>query len=145
KRWASHALFVWATVATAARHYDRSRPRVAVHRDGRVVDDGYLALCFNTTPYTYLGTLPIDLAPDAGLDRDGLVVLTLRTLRVPTVVALLAAALRGRPRTRHPRLDYQTGVHELRVTGHGSFPYQLDGDYLGEVESLHFRYDPDIL
>src|SRR5690606_3497158 len=73
KRWASHALFVWATVATAARHYDRSRPRVAVHRDGRVVDDGYLALCFNTTPYTYLGTLPIDLAPDAGLDRDGLV------------------------------------------------------------------------
>ena len=116
-----------------------------MHPDGRVVDDGYLSLCFNTTPYTYLGTVPINLAPDAGLDRDGLVVLTLRTPRVTTVMALLVAALRGRPRTRHPRLDYRTGVHEFRVTGHGSFPYQLDGDFLGEVEVLRFRYVPDAL
>jgi diacylglycerol kinase family enzyme len=146
KRWASHALFVWATIATAARHYDRSRPRLAVHHaDGRVIDDGYWSLCFNTTPFTYVGTLPIDVAPDAGLDRDGLVVLTLRTLRVRTVLALLIAALRGRPRTRHPLVDYRTGVNELRVTGHGPIPYQLDGDFLGEVDVLRFRYVPEAL
>ena len=43
------------SVDTAVRHYDRSRPRFAVHHaDGRVVEDGYFAMCFNTTPYTYL-------------------------------------------------------------------------------------------
>jgi diacylglycerol kinase family enzyme len=147
KRWASHALFVWAAIDTAGRHYDRSRPRLAVHHsDGRVVDDGYVAVCFNTTPYTYLGTIPIDLAPDAGLDRDGLVTVTLRTLRVTTVVSLLISALRGRRRiTHHPLVDYRTGVNELRVTGHGPFPYQLDGDFLGEVEELRLRWIPDAL
>jgi diacylglycerol kinase family enzyme len=31
------------------------------------------------------------------------------------------------------------------VTGHGPFPYQLDGDFLGEVESLRFRWVPEAL
>jgi diacylglycerol kinase family enzyme len=147
KRYASHALFVWAAFDTAIRHYDRSRPRLAVHHaDGRVIDDGYLAVCFNTTPYTYLGTLPIHVAPDAGLDRDGLVVVTVRTLRVRTMVTLLASALRGGRRfAHHPLVDHRSGVHELRVTGHGPFPYQLDGDFLGEVDSLRFRYVPEAL
>jgi diacylglycerol kinase family enzyme len=146
KRWASHALFVWAALDTAVRHYDRSRPRLAVHHhDGRVIDDGYQCLCFNTTPFTYLGTVPIDIAPDAGLDHNGLVVMTVRTLRVRTITALLFAALRGHPRTRHPLVDYRTEVQEVRVTGHGPFPYQLDGDYLGEVDTLRFRYAPEVL
>jgi diacylglycerol kinase family enzyme len=147
KRWASHALFVWSTLDTAFRHYDRSRPRLAVHHaDGGVVDDGYIGLVFNTTPYTYLGTLPIHVAPDAGLDRDGLVVVTVRTLRVGTVMGLVASALRGSSRVaRHPKVDHRTGVTELRVTGHGPFPYQLDGDFLGEVDSLRFRWEPEAL
>jgi diacylglycerol kinase family enzyme len=147
KRWASHALFLWAIVDTAARQYDRSRPRLAVHHpDGSVVDDGYMALCFNTTPFTYLGTLPMHVAPDAGLDREGLVTVTARTLRVPTMLALIASAARGGRRiAHHPLVDYRTGVHELRVTGHGPFPYQLDGDFLGEVETLRIRWAPEAL
>ena len=148
KRWASHALFVWAALDTAVRHYDRSRPRLAVHHhDGRVIDDGYQCLCFNTTPFTYLGTVPIDIGlPDAGLDHNGLVVMTVRTLRVrKPITALLFAALRGHPRTRHPLVDYRTEVQEVRVTGHGPFPYQLDGDYLGEVDTLRFRYAAEAL
>ena len=33
----------------------------------------------------------------------------------------------------------------LTVTGHGPFPYQVDGDYLGEADHLEFRYEPDSL
>jgi len=36
--------------------------------NGDVVDDGYFAMCFNTTPYTYLGSIPIDVA-DRGADN----------------------------------------------------------------------------
>jgi diacylglycerol kinase family enzyme len=147
KRWASHALYLWAVADTALRHYDRSRPRLAVHHtDGTVVDDGYDAVCFNTTPFTYLGTRPFHVAPDAGLDQPGLVVVTLRTLRVTTVTGLALSGLAGRRRfTNHPLVDYRTEVEEVRVTGHGPFPYQVDGDYLGEVATLRFRYVPDAL
>ena len=70
KRYAGHPLFVYAGFDTWIRHYDRSRPRFAVHHaDGTVVDDGYLAICLNTNPYTYLGNRPLDLAPEATLDR----------------------------------------------------------------------------
>jgi diacylglycerol kinase family enzyme len=146
KRYASHPLFVYAALDTALRHYDRSRPRFAVQLgDGRVVDDGYFAMCFNTTPYTYLGTIGIDVAPDAGLDVP-LVVVTGRTLKITTVVPLLASAMIGRsPVRNHPQVDYATGVTEATVRGHGPFPYQVDGDYLGDVTSLRFRYEPAVL
>ena len=146
KRYASHPLFVYAAIDTALRHYDRSRPRFSVqHADGRVVDDGYFAMCFNTTPYTYLGTIGIDVAPDAGLDRP-LVLVTGRTLRVVPVVGLLGSAFIGRSRAPHHRqVDYAPDVHEATVRGHGPFPYQVDGDFLGEATTLRFRYEPAVL
>jgi hypothetical protein len=33
----------------------------------------------------------------------------------------------------------------VRVEGYGPFPYQVDGDYLGEVEHLDIRHEPDVL
>ncbi len=79
KRYASHPLFIWAGFATWMRHYDRSRPRFAVHfADGAVVDDAYICICLNTNPYTFLGNRPLDLAREATLDR-GLATFTLRT------------------------------------------------------------------
>jgi diacylglycerol kinase family enzyme len=34
---------------------------------------------------------------------------------------------------------------EVHVEGHGPFPYQVDGDYLGETESLTLRWVPEAL
>ena len=146
KRYASHPLFVYAAFDTALRHYDRSRPRFGVHLgNGAVVDDGYFAMCFNTTPYTYLGSIPIDVAPDAGLDVP-LVLVTGRTLKMAPVIGLLGSALIGRSRVRrHPKVDYEVDVTEASVRGHGPFPYQVDGDFLGEVTNLRFRYEPQVL
>jgi hypothetical protein len=36
-------------------------------------------------------------------------------------------------------------VDKLTVNGYGPFPYQVDGDYLGETEQLEFRHEPEIL
>ena len=71
KRWAGHPLFIYATVVTWLRHYDR-RPsplRGPVLRRHDVVDDGYFTIVLNTNPYTFLGNRPFDLAPEATLDR----------------------------------------------------------------------------
>ena len=155
KRYAGHPLFVYAAFATWFRHFDRSRPRVAVDvavaegrqdRQGQqVVDDGYLAICLNTNPYTFLGNRPLDVAPDAGLDRP-LVMVTVRTMSLVGMLSVAASALGfGAPLRRHRRVSYQPGVSSAVVSGHGPFPYQVDGDFLGETERLVFRHEPRVL
>jgi diacylglycerol kinase family enzyme len=146
KRYAGHPLFVYAAFSTWLRHYDRSRPRLAVHfPDGALVDDGYLCLCFNSNPYTYLGTRPLNVAPDADLER-GLVAVTFRALGALRLLATAASALgTGSWLRRHPKVDYRSDLASLTVKGHGPFPYQVDGDYLGETELLELRHEPAAL
>jgi diacylglycerol kinase family enzyme len=146
KRYAGHPLFVYAAFTTWLRHYDRGRPRLAVQLpDGALVDDGYMCLCFNSNPYTYLGTRPLNVAPDANLER-GLVAVTFRTLGVLRLLALATSALgTGSWLRRHRKIDYRTDLTALTVRGHGPFPYQVDGDYLGETTQLEFRHEPGAL
>jgi diacylglycerol kinase family enzyme len=146
KRYAGHPLFVYAGFDTWIRHYDRSRPRFAVHHaDGTVVDDAYFAICLNTNPYTYLGNRPLSLAPEATLDR-GLALITLRTLAFGKTMRIIGSALAGGRHlrtSRHP--EHRTDLTSLVVTGYGPFPYQVDGDHLGDTERLEIRHEPDVL
>jgi diacylglycerol kinase family enzyme len=151
KRYAGHALFVYAGFATWFRHYDRSRPRFAVHlpaaagRPGDVIDDAYLAVCLNSNPYTYLGNRPLDLAPEASLER-ALSLVTLRSLRLVPTLRALASALGNGHHLRHSRwTDLHHDLATLVVEGYGPFPYQVDGDHLGDVERLELRHEPDVL
>jgi diacylglycerol kinase family enzyme len=145
KRYAGHPLFVYAAFSTWFRHYDRSRPRLRVELPGRPPVDAYLAICMNSNPYTYLGNIPMNLAPDADLDR-GLVMATFRSLEMLRFLGLVASVLRrGSHFRRHPSVDYRPDLTEATVVGHGPFQYQVDGDYLGETERLTFRHEPDSL
>jgi len=145
KRHLGHALFAMATCTTLLRHYDRSRPRFAVHLPGGPVIDGYFTIVQNTNPYTFFGPRPFDVAPDASLDGE-LTVTTLRRLGVGFTLSVMAAALRGGGRVSGIHdVDYRVGVRTLEVRGHGPFPYQVDGDYLGETESLDICHQADVL
>jgi diacylglycerol kinase family enzyme len=148
KRYAGHPLFVYAAFVTWFRHYDRSRPRFAVHLGpGEVIDDAYFAICLKTNPYTFLGNRPLDVAPEAGFDT-GLSFLTLRTLAAIPLLNVVLSALRGKGGRRlgqHRRVAYASDLNQVTVTGYGPFPYQVDGDFLGEAERLEFRYEPDAL
>jgi diacylglycerol kinase family enzyme len=146
KRYAGHPLFVWAAVSTWFRHYDHSRPRFAVHLDGhQVVDDAYFAIAANTNPYTFLGNRPLDIAPDATLER-GLALVTIRSLSLPAILRTAAGALRGHRQLHRLRsTDYRTDLSSFVVEGYGPFPYQVDGDHLGDTERLELRHEPDCL
>ncbi len=146
KRYAGHPLFIYCSFATWFRHYDRSRPRFAVHHaDGSVVDPAYFSVCLNTNPYTYLGNRALDLAPDATLDR-GLATVTLRSLALPKLLAAAGAAFAGGGRLgRLAHVDYRFDLSTLTVRGHGPFPYQVDGDFLGETDELSFEHRPGAL
>ena len=145
KRYAGHPLFVYAAVDTWLRKYDRKHPHFVVqHDDGTLIEDGYFGICFNTDPYTYLGARPLSLAPDATLDTP-LTMVTVRTLRLSGLVPLVVRAWRGKAIAGTRGVDYHANVTGFTVRGHGTFPYQVDGDYLGEVSSLRFRYEPAII
>ena len=146
KRYAGHPLFVYAGFDTWIRHYDRSRPRFAIHHaDGRVIDDGYLGICLNTNPYTYLGNRPLNLDPDATLDR-GLSMVTLRTLAFARTMRIIGSALGAGRYLRNNRwTDFAPDVASVTIEGYGPFPYQVDGDHLGDTEQLSITHAPDIL
>lgn len=146
KRWLGHPLFIYAALRTWLVGYDRTAPHFTVHIDQPVadpVDDGYFTVVLNTNPYTYLGNRPLDLSPAATLDR-GLVVVTFRTMRAGAILGSLAGALRGGGVRASEHLAVHTEVAALSVlaAGEAAFPYQVDGDYLGETRSLEFVHVP---
>jgi diacylglycerol kinase family enzyme len=161
KRWLGHPLFIYASLKTWSVGYERRRPHFAVHGADFDVADGYFTIVLNTNPYTYLGNLPLDLSPAATLDR-GLVAVTFRTMRATAILGSLAGALRGGGVTPSDHLDVRTDLSEFTIrscapsgddphgthAGEGSaegapFPYQVDGDFLGDTRELRFHHRPD--
>jgi len=143
KRYLSHALFVYAAIRTWFTHFDRSRPHFSVtSADGTRLDDGYLTICLNTDPYTYLGSAPLNLAPNATLDT-GITTVTLRTLRSDRLLRTIAESFRGGLRSsRRVAIDESPTIV---VRAEEPFPHQLDGDFLGRVTELHLSHEPDSL
>ncbi len=146
KRWAGHSLFAFAAVDTWLRHYDRKNPHFSVDfGDGEPIRDGYFTICLNTDPYTYLGTRPFHIAPEATLDRP-MSVVTVRSMSALRLAQLAASTLRGAGGVSPGRsVDVRADVRSFTITSETPFPYQLDGDYLGEVTSIDFAWEEDAL
>jgi diacylglycerol kinase family enzyme len=147
KRWLGHPLFVWAGMRTWAVGYDRRTPHFRVETTGETgehhhVPDGFFTIVLNTNPYTFLGNRPLDLAPAATLER-GLVAITFRKLSLGALVPPIVTALRGGGLPSGKSLDHRTDLREVVVSGERPFPYQVDGDHLGDTRALRFRHVPD--
>jgi diacylglycerol kinase family enzyme len=148
KRWAGHPLFIYAALKTWMVGYDRRRPHFSVsfpsppgsERDR--VEDGFFTIVLNTNPYTYLGDRALDLSPAATLDR-GLVAVTFRTMRATAILRSLAGALRGGGVKRTKYLDEHVDLSCVVIESERPFPYQVDGDYLGETDRLELTHEPD--
>lgn len=148
KRWLGHPLFISAALTTWLR-YGRREPHFQVHTGTgaeTVTVDSYFTIVLNTNPYTYLGNRPLDLSPAASLDR-GLVAVSFRTMTARAVVGGVLAALRGGGVPESAAIDEQVDLRQLvidnaGIDGAGPFPYQLDGDHLGDTTRLEFDHVP---
>jgi diacylglycerol kinase family enzyme len=146
KRYAAHPLFVVASFDTFLRTYDHSKGRFDVALDsGEVIDGATLTIVSKTSPYTYLGNRPLVVAPAAGLD-SALSVTVVKVRRATAMLSLAAAAMLSPEMLhRHPNVEHRDGVTTAVITGTDPYPYQVDGDYLGEVNRLEFSFEPDVL
>jgi diacylglycerol kinase family enzyme len=150
KRHIGQSLFVASAFLTWFRHYDHSRPRFSVELPGGPegpdrVDEGYFAIVSKTSPYTFIGPRPVVVAPEATLDSP-LSLTVLRTLRLTPLLTVAASSMgRGSALRRHPRIVSRSGLSSFTVVGPDPFPYQVDGDHLGDADRLEFSYEPDAL
>ena len=146
KRYGTHPLFVAATIDTWLRRYDHRRPRFRVEvGDGERIGDSAFTIVSNQRPWAYLGKRSLMLAPQAGLDVP-LAVTLFRSIDVSMLIGGAASALNGGQRLiHHPKVVQRGDVRSVKVVGYGPFPWQADGDYLGDTEHLSISWMPDAL
>lgn len=146
KRYAAHPLFFLSALGTWLRYYDHSRPRFRIELPaGEVVEGCIFAIVSKTSPYSFLGSRPLVVSPDTGLHTE-LGLTAFRARHTPTFAAVSVSAMAsGRMIRRHPSMVHRTNLRALTIVGDGRFPWQVDGEYLGEAERLSVRYEPDAL
>jgi diacylglycerol kinase family enzyme len=148
KRHFAHPAFAVATVATWFRHYDRDLQIQLTVEDGTgadVVAVGPYAVISNSDPYTYVGHRRMTIAPDASLNRP-LAVTVLTSLRAPLITRAAGSGVARAEFVASSREIVQLAdVVRVTVTGDGPIPWQVDGDYLGEIDRLDVTYEPDTL
>ena len=152
KRHFAHPAFAVATIDTWLRHYDRAsriRFRAASATGTAAREDvsalGPYAVISNSDPYTYVGHRPLRIAPDASLDA-ALTVTVLTSLRLALVLRAAASAVGNIDfLATSPEIVQVPDVGRVSVSADAPFPWQVDGDYLGEVERLEIGHRPDCL
>jgi diacylglycerol kinase family enzyme len=146
KRYAAPVLFVVAAFDTWLRGFDHSRGRFDLDLGGGdVIDDSILTIVSNSSPYTFFGARPVIVEPGTGLDT-ALGVTAFCTRQMQAIVRLgLSAVGSGFLLRRHRGVAHRHDIRALHVHGHGPFPYQVDGEYLGEVDELDIAFEPDAL
>jgi diacylglycerol kinase family enzyme len=154
KRLASHPLHVAAAFHT---FYSADGRRIRVDIDvgstgndnGREeverISDVRFGIVSKTTPYTHLGRLPLHVNRHAGLDtRLSLTAFT--QLRALSLLGGAASSIRT-GKFLHNRKDVVQldDIGALYVRADEPFPYQVDGDDVGDTTELRIALDEDAL
>jgi diacylglycerol kinase family enzyme len=144
KRWFGHPLFAAAALATWVSGFDRKHPAFRVEHAKEPGLKGFFAIALNVDPYTFLGARPLSMAPHATLDTP-LSLVTLTSLRADRVLRATSLSLRRRDVTQVASVVRTDNLHSFTVRGLRPFPWQVDGDYLGDTDLLEFSYEPNAL
>jgi diacylglycerol kinase family enzyme len=140
--------YTWAALSTFNRRYLVKPPRMRVTIGNEVVD-GVTVVAQNSDPFTYFGNRPIRVCESAGLDTGSLGVAVLKKatpLEMPTLIPRLFSG-RAPTVSKHRQIQPFTDVQEALVESADGrpLPVQVDGDYIGAEQSVHFTAAPDAL
>jgi diacylglycerol kinase family enzyme len=129
-------------------HTDRRHPVLSLERPGADPVPLHMAIVANTAPWTYLGDRPLLTSPDASFD-SGLDVYALTRLRTVGTLAEVRRLLRGKsaPGRQGPRtlVHREHDLAELSLRAGRPVAAQVDGEALGDLESLVLRSVPNAL
>ena len=115
-------------------------PAMEVEGLGRVA----FALVANGHPYSYVGRIPLRIAPKAKFEL-GLDLVAPRELKARRLPQVAAWALAGKGQQRSPHVLYVHDADELVVRADRAMPLQVDGEDLGDVDEAHFEAERSAL
>jgi diacylglycerol kinase family enzyme len=131
---ASDLAFAWSLLTILARRRARFTPAMTVLGRERVA----FALIANVDPYSYVGRVPLRVAPQARPEL-GLDLVAPRQLRARLVPQVARWVLTGSGQRRSPHVLYLHDADEIRIECDVPTPLQADGEDLGDVTEAHFE------
>jgi diacylglycerol kinase family enzyme len=143
----STALYVRLALRQFYRQTDRRHPSIAVDLNGQQADSQvFIAIVSNTAPWTYLGRREVNANPQAGFDT-GLDVFALSKMSTISTFGaigrMLTADSGGHLRGKNILACHDQACVTLRASRPVAF--QIDGEYVGERETVLFRSVPKAL
>ena len=144
-RRSTGALYVREGTRTFLRGRGRRRPAVTVEVPGEPARAGvFLCLVSNVSPWTYLGTRPINPSPQASFDT-ALDVFALGRVGPLRMLNALRQAMAPEPAPRGRRAHHWHDRAEVTLTATRPQGWQLDGDHLGTTTGLRLTSVPAAL
>jgi len=134
---------------TAVRQFftgtDRHQPALTVERAEEVLEGVFWAIVQNTSPWTYLGAVPIDACPDASFDT-GLDLFALRRMGLVTATRAARRLLsHSRAGSTKRSITVWHDTQALAMTAEPSVVMQVDGELIGPVIAARFTSVPNAI
>jgi diacylglycerol kinase family enzyme len=125
---------------------DRKHPRLTVEPDGASpIENVFLVIVQNTSPWTYLGPLAVSPSPLASFDA-GLDAWCVQSMALPRAVALVTRMLRqARPKPSEGRIALVHDSSGFTVQAATPIPWQVDGEARPAASQVRFESVPRAL
>ncbi len=142
---ASPSRYVTTMVRQYLEEHDWSTPHLSVRTDdGRAVDDVFMVIVQNTTPYVFFGPLPLDFSTGASFER-GLDVIALTDMSPLSLATYLAEATAGVPTENRANVTLFEDCGEVELNSTQPVPVQVDGDSIGEFSHVRLTSVMNVL
>src|SRR5829696_3541696 len=124
---------------------ERRRPAMTLRVPGRPpLEELFLCLVSNISPWTYLGARPVNPSPEASFDT-GLDVFALGRMGPLRMLHTVRQTLAREPDARGRGVHRLHDLEELTLTASRPQGWQVDGDHLGTATGLRVRHVPAAL
>jgi len=144
-RTSTPGLYLRAAVGQYFGGTDRSTPLVTLRAAGEPpVEHLYTVVVQNTSPWTYLGSRPVDACPEASFDT-GLDLLAMRALHLPSTLHTAWQLLSPKPHPGGRKAFRRHDLDAFTLTARRPLAVQVDGEYLGERDELVFHAERNAL
>lgn len=137
--------YLLTSVRTFFQGTDRKLPAITIHTASEgEIDHVFMAIIQKTSPWTYLGTLPVSPLPEASWDT-GLAIWAVRKMRVLDGLRYTRRILMQSKAGSTSGLYVGNDLGEFTATADPATPLQIDGEGLGAVSRVRFTSHPKML
>jgi diacylglycerol kinase family enzyme len=144
-RRSTGSLYVREATSAFLLGRERRRPAMTLQVPGEPpVEDLFLCLVSNVSPWTYLGARPVNPSPEASFDA-GLDVFAMGRMGPLRMLRTLRQTLARTPDARGRGVHRWHDLEELSLVASRPQGWQVDGDHLGTATGLRVRHVPAAL